>query len=79
MNTNNLYFAVVKNQEQAIQISIDDIQTENPDYIAIYAVDRELNNMPLEDLLNYLPAFHHDPDGYVTRSGINLYCGVLPN
>lgn len=79
MNTNNLYFAVVKNQEQAVQISIDDIQTENPDYIAIYAVDRELNNMPLEDLLNYLPAFHHHPDGYVTRSGINLYCGVLPN
>ena len=33
----------------------------------------------LDDLLNYLPAFHHNPDGYVTRSGVNLYYGVLPN
>lgn len=73
------FFAVQLGSAIAEQIS-ESILYEthtSENILAIYRVDTDINNMSDEELSRYLPAYHSDPDKYVSMSGITMYQGTL--
>lgn len=78
MSQNNIkYFVVVENQQQAVEVPLSDLETNDLNALAIYRVDFDVNDMPLEDVLIYLPAYHTNPKSVIRKSGISLYSGTI--
>lgn len=78
MSTDNIkYFAVIDNQQQAVEVPISDLEDKDLNALAIYRVDFDVNDMPLEDVLHYLPAYHTNPKSVIRKSGISLYSGTM--
>lgn len=77
MSQNNIrYFAVMQNEEQAIELNPDQLQNVDPNCLAIYRVDFDINDMSLEDIYIYLPAYHNSPNNFIKKSGISFYSGI---
>jgi hypothetical protein len=75
--TNLKYFAVFENQQQAVEIPFSDLDDNDLKALAIYRVDFDVNDMPLEDVLIYLPAYHINSKSVIRKSGISLYSGTM--
>ena len=78
MSQDNIkYFAVLQNQQQAVEIPFSDLDNNNLDSLAIYRVDVDVNDMPIQDVLLYLPAYHANPKSVIRKPGISLYSGTI--
>ena len=78
MSQNNIkFFAVLENEEQAVELTLSQLDDQSLDSLAIYRVDMDINDMSIEDLLIYLPAYHTDPQSLIRKSGISLYSGTI--
>lgn len=78
MSQDNIkFFAVLQNQQQAVEVPISDLETNDLDSLAIYRVDFDINDMPIEEVLIYLPAHHTNPNSVIRKSGISLYSGIM--
>ena len=76
-NQNIKYFSIIENQDQAVELSISELDDNANDCLAIYRVDMDVNDMPVEDLLLYLPAYHINPKSLIRKAGISLYSGTI--
>lgn len=78
MSQDNIkYFAVLANQNQAVEVPRNDLEDNDLDSLAIYRVDLDVNDMPLEDIYIYLPAYHTNPNSVSRKAGITLYSGTM--
>lgn len=78
MSQHNIkYFAVLENEEQAVELTLSQLDNNSLNSQAIYRVDMDINDMPVSDLLLYLPAYHISPTSLIRKAGISLYSGTV--
>ena len=71
------YFSVLEGEEQAVELTLSQLDTNSLNSQAIYRVDMDINDMPVSDLLLYLPAYHINPTSLIRKAGISLYSGTV--
>lgn len=76
MLSNIKYFGILVSQNKAIELSMAELNNFNPDLLAIYRVDFDVNDMPYEDVVIYLPVYYNNPKSLIKKSGITLYSGT---
>lgn len=76
MLSNIKYFGILVSKNKAVELPMAELNDFNPDLLAIYRVDFDVNDMPYEDVVIYLPVYYSNPKSLIKKSGITLYSGT---